>query len=91
MLPVFYQLLPSNTGTVPYQAFSVAVPNFSDNITSTCTNPMVRSYFITWCTKQLIEGCLRKRLWIRAITTRFPEGGMVRASLLSFLANEAAR
>lgn len=45
----------------------------------------------TWCTKQLIEGCLLRRLWINAIITNAPEGGTTSASLLNFLAKAAAR
>lgn len=42
-------------------------------------------------TKQLIEGCLRRRLWIKAIITKAPEGGTEIDSLLNFLAKAAAK
>lgn len=38
-----------------------------------------------------MEGCLLKRLWIRATMTNAPEGGTASDSRLSFLQNEAAK
>lgn len=45
----------------------------------------------TWCTKQLIEECLRKILWTRAVITNAPEGGTESNNLLNFFAKGAAR
>lgn len=56
-----------------------------------CTGKINQDNIVTQCTKQLMEGCLLKRLWIKAIMINDPEGGMKSASLLSFLAKAAAK
>lgn len=49
------------------------------------------NYIVTRCTRKLIEGCLRRRLWTNAIMINAPEGGTKSASLLSLLQKEAAK